>query len=385
MLAALDRLVAAGHDDEAFRRRADNVVRPVLAYDVAAWSTTDPATGLLTSCQLVGLPYDADRERLIFGCEYEWDGEVGARYAELARAVVPAAALSVTTGGNPDASVRYRELLAPLGIVDELRLTFVTGGLPWGTLTAYRYGGKPPFTEGDVGAAGALGPILGLGLRRGLLHRTAAHPLGVRVLPEPPGSLILDGSGAVLATTAAAERWLDAIDDAGRLPAVVSALATAARAGAGAAQLEAVVAGRDGGWVAVHASLAKGAGEGHVALVLERPRPVVLARHLATVYGLTERERDVATLVLRGLSNKEMAARLGTSSFTVNDHLKSVFAKFDVSSRGHLAARLLDTEFLPRVHAGQVPGPYGWFLEPKPTGAPHVPDGLEPATSTMSS
>ncbi len=366
MLAALDRLVAAGHDDETFRQRADIIVRPALDIDVAAWSTIDPATCLLTSCHVVGLPYDPLRERLLFRYEYESKGEVGARYTELAGAAVPAAALSITTGGNPRTSLRYRELLEPLKVVDELRVAFVAGGLPWGTLTAYRYEGKPLFTEKDVQVAATAAPTLAVGLRRGLLHRACADPLGATALADPPGMLIVDGGGAIVATTAAAERWLDAIGDSGRLPAVISALAAATRSGATATELETVVAGHDGRCVAVHASRPKGAGEDYVALILERPRPALLAEHLAVVHGLTKRERDVTGLILQGLSNKEVAASLGASPFTVNDHLKSIFAKFDVSSRGQLAARLLDTHFLPRVRVGQAPGPYGWFLEPIP-------------------
>lgn len=370
MLAALDRLVAAGVDDQTFRERADRVVRPALGLDVVAWSTTDPATGLLTSCHVVGVPYDADRERSVFRYEYEEDGEVGARYTDLARADVPAAVLSLTTAGNPAASARYRELLEPLGIVDELRVALVAGGVLWGTLTAYRQGDRGRFTERELRAAAAAGPTLALGLRRGLLHRACADPLGATVVPEPPGTVILDGGGVVVATTAAAEQWLDAIGERGRLPSVIMAVAAAARAGGYAPALEAVVAARDGGWVAVHASRAKGQDEDHVALVLERPRPAVLADHLATVHGLTERERQVTGLLLQGLANKEVASRLHTSPYTVNDHLKSIFAKFGVSSRGQLAALLLDTQFLPRMHAGRAPGPYGWFLEPSPLPSP---------------
>ncbi len=139
--------MAAGHDDETFRERADGILRRALNFDVAAWSTTDPGSGLLTSCHVLGLPYDANQERLLFRYEYETDGEVGARYTELARAAVPAAALTITTGGNLRASIRHRELLEPLGIVDELRVAFVTGGVSWGTLTAYRYEGKAPSTN----------------------------------------------------------------------------------------------------------------------------------------------------------------------------------------------------------------------------------------------
>ncbi|SDS14295.1 regulatory protein, luxR family [Paraoerskovia marina] len=51
---------------------------------------------------------------------------------------------------------------------------------------------------------------------------------------------------------------------------------------------------------------------------------------------LTERERDVARLVVRGLSNREVAERLFLSVRTVEVHLGRVFRKLDVRSRVEL-------------------------------------------------
>jgi DNA-binding CsgD family transcriptional regulator len=364
VLRRLSRLAADGHDDEGFRAAADEeVLRPVLGFSVAAWSTADPATGLLTSCHLFGLPYDAARERTVFYCEYEVDGDGGARYADLARAERPVAALGLTSGGQPASTLRHRLILGPLGAVDDLRVALVSGGLLWGSLTAYRMAGASPFGEEDLRLAAAAAPVLATGIRRGLLQRASVSPVAATAVPDPPGALVVDGGGAVVLTTGAAERWLDQIDQSGHLPTAMTALAAALRSGLGPEDLEATLVGRDGGQVAVHASRAKGSDDDSVAFVLGRPRPPTLAEHVAAAHELTGRERDVAALALRGLSNKEMAAALGTSAFTVNDQLKSIFAKVGVTSRGQLAARLLALHHLPRVRAGVAPGPYGWFLE----------------------
>jgi ATP/maltotriose-dependent transcriptional regulator MalT len=51
---------------------------------------------------------------------------------------------------------------------------------------------------------------------------------------------------------------------------------------------------------------------------------------------LTERERAIAELVVRGLTNQEVAARLFISSKTVSHHLGRIFAKLGIGSRREL-------------------------------------------------
>jgi DNA-binding CsgD family transcriptional regulator len=57
-------------------------------------------------------------------------------------------------------------------------------------------------------------------------------------------------------------------------------------------------------------------------------------------YGLTAREREICSSVIAGHSTADISNRLFISSNTVQDHLKSVFGKVGVRSRGELVARL---------------------------------------------
>ena len=74
--------------------------------------------------------------------------------------------------------------------------------------------------------------------------------------------------------------------------------------------------------------------------------------------GLTAREREIAVLVARGLSNRDIAARLVISKRTVDAHVNHIFAKLGLSSRVQLTiwlrdrapARLVD-ELSPAAHA----------------------------------
>ncbi len=62
--------------------------------------------------------------------------------------------------------------------------------------------------------------------------------------------------------------------------------------------------------------------------------------------GLSEREAQVVAALLKGLRNAEIARELFITEWTVKDHLKHVFAKLGVRSRGGLLKTLLDETLL---------------------------------------
>jgi DNA-binding CsgD family transcriptional regulator len=57
---------------------------------------------------------------------------------------------------------------------------------------------------------------------------------------------------------------------------------------------------------------------------------------------LTSQELQISHLVQRGLSNREIGARLFLSPRTVEWHLRNIFGKIGVSSRRHLRDESLD-------------------------------------------
>ena len=56
---------------------------------------------------------------------------------------------------------------------------------------------------------------------------------------------------------------------------------------------------------------------------------------------LTTRENDVVNELLKGLTYKEIAAVLGISASTVNDHLKNIYVKMEVRTKSELISKLL--------------------------------------------
>ena len=93
-----------------------------------------------------------------------------------------------------------------------------------------------------------------------------------------------------------------------------------------------------GTWLVAHASPL--AGSGQVALVLEPAKASEIAPIVVEAYGLTAREVEVTRLTARGLSTDEIASTLFLSRHTVRDHLKAIFEKVGVSSRGELTSKL---------------------------------------------
>jgi DNA-binding NarL/FixJ family response regulator len=58
--------------------------------------------------------------------------------------------------------------------------------------------------------------------------------------------------------------------------------------------------------------------------------------------GLSKREREIAFLLSRGLRNKEISDKLFISEYTVENHLRSIYRKMNVTNRTGVVHRLLE-------------------------------------------
>ena len=73
--------------------------------------------------------------------------------------------------------------------------------------------------------------------------------------------------------------------------------------------------------------------------------------------SLTPAELKVVRQVSEGLTNKGIASALHLSRFTVETHLKHVFAKLGLSSRAALAAHAVRRDIEDADFAGAMPAP----------------------------
>ena len=281
------------------------------------WHVTDPQTGIPVISGGVGHP-PGDFERSL---EFEFAREDVLRFADLAQARRPVGVLSHATGGRPSDSPRWREMIEPEGGADELRAAFADRFGVWGSLSLF---GTRRFSPEDADLVAGLVPAITHGLRVAV----AGLPRPDTTLDTAPAVVLLDRDDRILAADARARALIAAI-------APGSVLVLAAQARADDAPAGGMAQHRDGHWLTIDASRLD---DGSVALVLQPASAESRLDSLLRAFGLSDRERQVAQLAVLGRSNKAVATELFISPWTVQDHLKNIFEKASVSSRGELAA-----------------------------------------------
>ncbi|MEW2506666.1 helix-turn-helix transcriptional regulator [Amycolatopsis sp. NPDC047767] len=81
-------------------------------------------------------------------------------------------------------------------------------------------------------------------------------------------------------------------------------------------------------------------GDGAIAVTIEPACQADLRPLLMRAHKLSAREREVAALAAKGLTNVELASALFITRHTVADHLKAIYDKLGVNSRGELTSVL---------------------------------------------
>ncbi len=354
----------AGLDLDTFFGEAVASVERAIPHVAACVGTFDPSTLLLTGSRKYGDLRGQDEHDHEWGVvEYGWGEETA--YAELVRRGVTAMGLHAWTDGRTTRSQRMADFMTPhFGYADEARVVMRDGTDTWGGLALFRSAEDPPFSGDDIQLLGALSSSLSVGARAGLLVALAtdAPPSA-----GGPAVFIVGADDTVAQMSAGAQERLADLQGSqahSRPDGVISALVVAARrfaAGETDRPPRCRVRSRSGMWLVLHATplSARGDAVGDVVVTIDEARPPEIVPLVVAAFDLTPRERAVTQLVLQGVDTKEMAAALHLSTYTVQDHLKSVFAKAEVGSRRELIARIYFDQYVPRL--GTDLGPTGWF------------------------
>jgi DNA-binding CsgD family transcriptional regulator len=335
-------------------------VATAVPVEATCWSTFDPATTLLTGAVAVDLDDDpAAFERFL---RFEYVGTGVDRFRAMSATGTAVAVLTEGVDRDPARGERARDHLAPMGVAHELRYLMTDAAGCWAGAALFRGPGSPEFAAEERAFLELLAPTIAAGVRASLLRApgpTVEVVAEVHDAADGPAVLVLE-RGVLVEATPAARDWLRELAPLDRgatgLPSPVHAVSVVAETGVATTHRIRTVGGA---WVVVRGAPL---GEGRTVVTIEQAGPPEVVSLIAAALGLTPRERDVVEVVLRGLPTKEIAHALHLSPYTVQDHLKSVFAKAGVTSRRQLIAEVFYGFYAPRL--GEPRAADGYFVDP---------------------
>ncbi|MCT1458216.1 helix-turn-helix transcriptional regulator [Aestuariimicrobium sp. p3-SID1156] len=347
----LELLARAGLDLASFVDEVMSALQPVVPSAGSCFATLDPATGLISGSFKYG-PHAADRRYDAAWGLIEFGEPDETSFHRLLERGVDAVSMSVETDGQVHRSPRLGAVLIPaFGVGDELRAICRDRTSPWGALSLFRPQKDIAFSVAETCFMASVSGVIAHGVRQGILRQRAVTPPSA----SAPAVLIVDARGEVHLRSAHAEGLLALLEWRERphsapatFPPLFWTLVAAARVHAQQdpqSSTHTRVRTAQGGWLVLHAAPLHGPDSrpGDVAVTITHARAPEVMSLLLAASGLTDRECQVAELVLRGASTKEIAATLCLSPYTVQDHLKVVFGKVGVRSRRELISRIYVT------------------------------------------
>jgi len=366
----LEVLADAGLDTEDAQRETIEALRCAVGFERWCWPLTDPGSALATG----GIAEFDLWPELPRMAVLEEHGDITSKpHLVLGRRA--SVALSAATGGDLACSKRWRECLRPYGIGDELMTVCRERHGCWGSVELMRDSDDPPFDEHEAQLLHEVAPTLGTLLRRSLRQSWQADRSDAR--PLPPATLLVDAELRPKSWTPALVEWLSELRTGGvregaeMLPPAVYELGARVLTPPDAATgLPASVRIRTptGRWIAIEGAPLEGADRGQLAITIRDASSAEIFDLLCKTHDLTGRERQLVALILDGLATKQLAHALSISAHTVQDHLKSIFAKTGVRSRRELISRLAGRVPEPRMPYVPSPGDRGEHHQEPPVG-----------------
>jgi DNA-binding NarL/FixJ family response regulator len=332
--------VCDAHDDARTLRLAlIDEIRHAVDFDAYAWLLTDPETEV-GCAPLADVPWLAELPRQI---RLKYLTSVN-RWTRLD---VPAGFLRAATAEHRERSLVWRELLASYGVNDVASLVFRDRFGCWAFLELWRIDSGAQFMDAEVEFLTEIAGSVTEALRR-----CQARALDLATLAEDrtgPVVLLLSPELEVRAQTPETEEYLRVLvpPDTDRHPIPAGAYNVAA-------QLLAVEAGVDdhppsarvhlagGVWLTLRAARIGDTvptDKRDIAVTIERASPAERLALFVRACGLSSREAELLGHLATGADTRHIAQVMFLSEHTVQDHLKSIFAKAGVHSRRTLLSR----------------------------------------------
>ncbi len=342
-------------------------MKDLLDVDLVALLVTDPVTFLGLDAYTLGFTDEDVRYFLshIYLQNEHWS------FLDMKANRESISLLSSYTRGKLETEARYTDFYRPYGIEYEVRTTLNTGDAYWGALCLMRGKESRDFTTSEQQVLSQLSHHIGDGMRSAILRRALEQDQGGSMT-----TIMVDKGDRMLFGSRQAEEILEAFaspDQTDRtvLPRpLISVLALRNRGSDPVAvpvEPRLTLPDQRGRWWTVTA-LEPGAGshpDVAAMLVVSPATPEERFPRLMALYDLTPREREMVEWIAAGLSTKEIAGQLFVSEYTVQDHLKKIFGKLNVTSRRELMALLFR-----RVMPGNSPTTLlqrDPFKQPKPS------------------
>jgi DNA-binding CsgD family transcriptional regulator len=302
---------------------------------------TDPVTGVGAS-PLAEIPSLADLPRVV-RCKYLTEVN---RWTDLP--VDHVATLAKTTSGAPETSLLWRAVLSRYGVRDVASAVLRDRFGIWGFLDLWRSSpGTEDFTPAEADFVASLLPELTTAVRSAVA--STFLPSG-GVADAGPVVLMLSDELVPQVQTPQTDAQLRTLlptpPERPPVPAVainVAAQLLAVEAGIDHHPPSAMLAHGPGLWITVRAARLGPTSAGQqplIAVTVERSTPTERAEVYARAFGLTARETQLLRYLISGADTRALARELSIAEHTVNDHLKSIFAKSGTHSRRQVVANI---------------------------------------------
>jgi DNA-binding NarL/FixJ family response regulator len=328
-------------EDRPFRAAVVDAIRPAVPFDGYVWVLTDPASSVGVS-PLAYIP-NLDMRQLPQIIRAKYATPIN-RWTNMPEG--GCASLAATTDGDLARTALWLAAAKEMPVIDILSAVLRDRFGCWGFLDLWRSDGAA-FSDGDAELLSSLLGQLTVAQRSRVAQMFRADPAGAD--DRGPALVLLDDNLRPVTETPAAEQSLRRLlpTDPRDAPVPAAALNVAAQLlaseqGIDSSPPHSRMHSHGGAWVTLQAARLRASGASMAASIAVTIDSIGLADRVdmfGRAHGFTKRETDVVGELSRGNSTRQAAQRLGVSEYTVQDHLKAIFAKSSVSSRAELLAR----------------------------------------------